>query len=207
MFPLGTVLFPGAVLPVHVFEPRYRRMMYDCLDADRAFGVVLITRGSEVGGGDERVATGTEARIEHATELPDGRWKLIARGVRRLRVASWLPDDPYPQALVERVIGDDRAPQEDRLNEAVRTVRTALALVSELGQGRVIDAPATADNDEEAVALAWRLCDVAPLGPLDRQLLLQTDDPDARLGTLIELTTHVVADLHRLLASGGRDAE
>lgn len=53
MFPLGTVLLPGAILPLHVFEPRYQQLVRDCLDApEHEFGVVLIDRGSEVGGGD-----------------------------------------------------------------------------------------------------------------------------------------------------------
>src|SRR3984885_12142090 len=76
MFPLGTVLFPHAVIPLHVFEPRYRALMRHCLDADRRFGVVLIERGSEVGGGDQRASVGTQGVITRAAELPDGRWVL-----------------------------------------------------------------------------------------------------------------------------------
>ncbi len=79
MFPLQTVLFPGAILPLHIFEPRYRKMLADCLSGDGTFGVVLISRGSEVGGGDQRVAVGTEARIEEASRFDDGRWAVIAR--------------------------------------------------------------------------------------------------------------------------------
>ena len=63
MFPLSTVLFPQAGLPLHVFEERYRTLMAECLDGDGEFGVVLIARGSEVGGGDQRVDIGTVARI------------------------------------------------------------------------------------------------------------------------------------------------
>ncbi|MEN3314917.1 MAG: uncharacterized protein V7605_1151, partial [Acidimicrobiaceae bacterium] len=54
MFPLGTVLFPGLALPLHVFEPRYQSLVQACLDGDGHFGIVLIERGSEVGGGDVR---------------------------------------------------------------------------------------------------------------------------------------------------------
>ncbi|HEX4162859.1 MAG TPA: LON peptidase substrate-binding domain-containing protein, partial [Acidimicrobiales bacterium] len=54
MFPLSAVLFPQATMPLHVFEPRYRQLMHDCLEGDPRFGVVLIERGSEVGGGDQR---------------------------------------------------------------------------------------------------------------------------------------------------------
>ena len=96
MFPLGMVLLPTMVVPIHVFEPRYRQMTKDCLDGEREFGVVLIERGSEVGGGDIRTDTGTLARIADAQELPDGRWGLVAVGTRRIRVSRWLEDDPYP---------------------------------------------------------------------------------------------------------------
>ncbi|MGZ4700329.1 MAG: LON peptidase substrate-binding domain-containing protein, partial [Ilumatobacteraceae bacterium] len=64
MFPLGTVLLPGVVLPLHVFEPRYQQLVRDCLDAsEHEFGVVLIDRGSEVGGGDSRLPIGVIARL------------------------------------------------------------------------------------------------------------------------------------------------
>ncbi|HKA85142.1 MAG TPA: LON peptidase substrate-binding domain-containing protein, partial [Acidimicrobiales bacterium] len=101
MFPLGTVLVPGMVLPLHVFEPRYRRMVNDSrTHHDSTFGVVLIERGSEVGGGDVRTDVGTLARILRAEELPDGRWILGALGIHRIRVDRWLPDDPYPRAEI-----------------------------------------------------------------------------------------------------------
>src|SRR3954470_15280070 len=108
MFPLGAVLFPGVGIPLHVFEPRYRALMRHCLDTDRRFGVVLIERGSEVGGGDVRFDVGTCARIVEADGLPDAGWALVAIGVERLRVRRWLPDDPYPRAEVELLV--DEAP-------------------------------------------------------------------------------------------------
>ena len=83
MFPLSAVLFPHAPMPLHVFEPRYRALMRDCLAGDARFGIVLIERGSEVGGGDERSALGTRGVITKAVELPDGRWVLRGRRARR----------------------------------------------------------------------------------------------------------------------------
>ena len=100
MFPLGTVLFPHAVIPLHVFEPRYRALMQHCLEADRRFGVVLIERGSEVGGGDQRARVGTQGVITRAAELPDGRWVLEVTGEVPVTIDEWLPEDPYPVALV-----------------------------------------------------------------------------------------------------------
>src|SRR5207245_2365688 len=78
MFPLGTVLLPHAHLPLHIFEPRYRALVKDVLAGDGEFGVVLIERGQEVGGGDVRFDIGTVARIVQSAELPRGRWLLEA---------------------------------------------------------------------------------------------------------------------------------
>src|SRR5258706_4352154 len=101
MFPLGSVLFPSLVLPLNVFEPRYRTLVHDCLAGDPEFGVVLIERGSEVGGGDVRTQVGTVARMLQCEELPDGRFTLLTVGTHRFRVNAWLPDDPYPLADVD----------------------------------------------------------------------------------------------------------
>ena len=101
MFPLGSVLLPSMVLPLHVFEPRYRAMVRDCLEGDREFGVTLIERGSEVGGGDQRSLVGTLAQIVRAQPFPDGRWALLVAGTERITVTEWLPDDPYPRADIE----------------------------------------------------------------------------------------------------------
>ena len=101
MFPLGSVLFPSLVLPLHVFEERYRTLMRHVLDGDHEFGVCLIERGSEVGGGDFRSGIGTVATVQEAAELPDGRWAVVTVGTRRIRVERWLDDDPYPRAVVE----------------------------------------------------------------------------------------------------------
>ena len=82
MFPLGTVLMPSVVLPLHVFEERYREMIRWCLDNEPEFGVALIERGSEVGGGDVRTQVGCVARIVEAAEMPDGRYARSCPGRR-----------------------------------------------------------------------------------------------------------------------------
>jgi Lon protease-like protein len=197
MFPLSTVLFPGAPLGLHVFEERYRALVADCLAGDRTFGVVLISRGSEVGGGDERVAVGTVAAVEAARPWPDGRWNVLARGTSRLRVRAWLGEEPYPRAEVCGIDEPD-ADVSDLLGRAEATVRRVRALVSELGEGPGL-APGPLGTAPDA--LAWRLCAEAPLGPLDRQRLLEADAP-ARLALLVELVEAVGRDVTRLLAGG-----
>ena len=185
MFPLGTVLFPHAVLPLHVFEPRYRTLVDDCLRTGHEFGVVLIERGTEVGGGDTRFSVGTVAYLSEATPLPDGRWVLLTVGTRRIRVATWLPDDPYPLALVED-LPEPRLPDLAlrAVEDAAAVVRRALALQAELGEAGP-SAGFTLHDDVHVAA--WQLAALAPLNPVDQQRLLETEDPEERLAALTQL--------------------
>ena len=185
MFPLGTVLFPTAVLPLHVFEPRYRALVRDCLAGNRELGVVLIERGSEVGGGEVRSDIGTVASIAEAEELPDGRWALLTVGTRRLRVQRWLDDDPYPRAEVED--WPDAAPTTDHDEQVAALVpllRRVLALASEAGDAVV---PATIELSDDPVLAVHQAAAVAPLGPWDRQQLLAAPTPEARADLLATL--------------------
>jgi Lon protease-like protein len=201
MFPLGAVLFPGAVLPLHVFEPRYRQLMTDCLAGERRFGVVLISRGSEVGGGDQRVSVGTEASIEEAAHFDDGRWGIVALGRRRIAVESWLPDDPYPLAEVRPLPVGAAEPDRAAVGAAGAAVRRARVLLSELGQGTAAgDLPGVDEPTGDPEAAVWQLCAAAPLGPLDRQRLLEIGDAAERIAVLTDLVLAVADDCHRLLA-------
>jgi Lon protease-like protein len=186
MFPLGVVLVPGELLPLHVFEERYRELMSDVLGDDGEFGVVLIERGSEVGGGDTRSRVGTMVRVVQAEELPDGRWAVVAVGDRRIRVKEWLSDDPYPRAVVEDWPGE-AAPDVDlhsRYETVVWTLRTALGLAGELGREVApVDSPLPEEPDPGSFALVT----LAPLGPLDRQRLLNAPGTAQRLD-LLEIT-------------------
>ncbi|WP_420638089.1 LON peptidase substrate-binding domain-containing protein [Candidatus Poriferisocius sp.] len=186
MFPLGMVLLPSMIVPLHVFEPRYRAMTKDCLDGDRQFGVALIERGSEVGGGDVRSDAGTAATIVAAEEFPDGRWRLVIAGTRRIRIDRWLPDDPYPRAEVRD--WPDASPADgdvaDSLAAVAARTRQVLALQSELGgPGPPIDFELA---DDPAVA-QWQLASMAPAGPWDRQRLLTAETGAQRLELLAEL--------------------
>lgn len=184
LFPLGSVLVPTQVLPLHVFEARYRILMTRLADPESPaeLGVVLIERGSEVGGGDVRVETGTVAHVIEAEELPDGRWVALLAGSHRFRVVTWLPDDPYPHAEVEEVADDPWDPADDGpLARATDCVRDALALASQLGD--MSARPAFGLSPDPAVA-AWELCALAPLGALDRQRLLEARSWSSRLDLL-----------------------
>jgi hypothetical protein len=200
MFPLGSVLFPYALLPLHVFEPRYRMMMRHLLDGDGEFGVVLIERGSEVGGGDTRFATGTLARLVQARELPDGRFAVVAVGTQRLRVLEWLADDPYPQADVT-VLAEAPVGEEARETRAVveRELARLHALWSRLDP-RVSAAGVSLDADPTRAS--YEAAHGAPLGPLDAQRVLEADDTEHRLELLASLLADQAVLLEARLEGG-----
>jgi len=202
MFPLGMVLFPGSTLPLHVFEPRYQALTRACLDADGHLGVVLIERGSEVGGGDVRFAVGTRARITEAVALDDGRWVLVLVGVDRIRVRRWLAEQPYPRAEVDRLADDRAGPLAGILRDGVEgLLRRALALQAELGEVPE-GAPAQVWLHSQPDVAAWQAAAMAPFGPADAQRVLEAGGVDQRLGLLTELLTDEVDVL--ALRAGGR---
>jgi Lon protease-like protein len=185
MFPLGTVLFPHARLPLHVFEPRYRIMTQRVLRGDSEFGVVLIERGSEVGGGDTRFDVGTVARVVGVRQLPGGGFALGTVGVRRVRVASWLADDPFPQAEVADLPEPVDASAVDSLvrDRAVEALREVCALYR-LADPRIPELPAISDD---AVQASYELAASSPIGPLDAQRVLETAGAGDRLVLLAAL--------------------
>ncbi len=200
MFPLSTVLFPLGGLPLHVFEDRYRALMADCLDGDGEFGVVLIARGSEVGGGDRRVDVGTVARIDQVAELEDGRMLVIARGDRRVRVDRWLTDAPYPRAQVEELPVARGGVGPQALATAELSVRRLRSLLSELGEVPALPHDLEiAGGDED---MAWQLCELAPLNQMDRQQLLASLTLESQLTQLEQLCQEMAGDVVAMLAEG-----
>ena len=200
MFPLSAVLFPHASMPLHVFEPRYRELLRDCLAGDNRFGIVLIERGSEVGGGDVRSRLGTRGVITQAVELPDGRWVLEVEGEARIAVEEWLPDDPYPVALV-RDAAPAPAPGDATalVGAAGQRVRRARALLAEQGGAPPLAPELALDGGGDADRAAWQLCAAAPLSAYDAQRLLAADGAPERLRLLAELMEELELDLHRML--------
>jgi Lon protease-like protein len=197
MFPLGAVLLPTMVLPLHIFEPRYRQLISDCLEGDSEFGVCLIERGSEVGGGEVRTNVGCVAQIVDAQEFPDGRWAVAAVGTRRIRILSWQPDNPYPVADVED--WSDHAPTADlgaTRDLVVDQLRTVLSLQHEL----VIAGPDVDTHiDADPIIAGYQIAGLSPLGPFDRQQLLGAEDPGLRFHQLEVLLSDSESDLRRQL--------
>lgn len=189
MFPLGSVVFPHMVVPLHVFEPRYRALARDVVDGDREFGITLISRGHEVGGGDERFGVGTVARILQHEELEDGRWLVVAIGTRRFRVRSWLDDAPYPLAEVDELAEPAADGLDDELADVAQRLRRALALRSELEEPVV---PPDMPLHEDPSVASFQVAALAGLTPFDAQEVLEAGDTEKRLGLLGPMLDDVV---------------
>ncbi|MCV7095091.1 LON peptidase substrate-binding domain-containing protein [Mycobacterium kubicae] len=198
MFPLESVLLPGDDLPLRIFEPRYTALVRDCLDSDDPrFGVVLISRGREVGGGEGRCEVGALAKIAECIDAGAGRYVLSCRVGERIRVRDWLPDDPYPRAAVwawpdERgtspVTGAQLRDVEDRvlaLFERIADVRGVELPPREVLLGE----PPPGDAGKWLYALASRV----PMGPADRYAVLAAPSAADRLVALLEAVDSVTA--------------
>ncbi len=121
MFPLNTVLFPGATLSLHIFEPRYKQMITECLDGGEPFGVSLIRDGDEAG--DPNVMphdVGTTAEIAEMRLLPEGRYFINATGRRRFRINQVVSREPYLLCDVTFLDEDQQASASDELVSQVR---------------------------------------------------------------------------------------
>lgn len=168
MFPLGSVLFPHMPLSLRIFEERYVVMLSRVLQEEVSeFGVVLIERGQEVGGGEHRFGVGTVARIVQL-EASEGFIGLVAEGERRFVVEEWLDDEPHPRAEIvelDPLVWDDELLM--LLVAAEDVVRAALERIEDQERW-----PSDVDLADEPVSRAWQLAGIAPLGPLDQVELL-----------------------------------
>ena len=206
MFPLGTVLLPTAFLPLNVFESRYRTMLVDLLEGSRRFGVVLIERGSEVGGGEVRTEVGTMARIVDARPAADSGWSVAVVGMQRIQVVRWLPDDPYPTAVVEDLPDveeavEDASVETTRFRDLVARQRRLLAHLSELGQSVTAS---TFECSEDPALGTFQLAALGPFGPFDRQRLLAATRVSDRLGLIDGYLGDLEAVVaHRMDGNGG----
>jgi Lon protease-like protein len=125
LFPLNVVLFPGTVLPLHIFEPRYRQMINDCQQEERPFGVVLVAPGSKF---MEEVPypVGTIAEIHDLDHLPDGRYTLVGVGTTRFRILSQHRERAYLSGIVEPFT-DNVEPQ----SELIRVMKQARGIFND----------------------------------------------------------------------------
>jgi uncharacterized protein len=207
MFPLEAVRLPGEELSLRIFEPRYGALVRECLSDAREFGVVLIAAGREVGGDDVRCDVGVMAHIVDCQDFGGGRYQLSCEMRERIRITSWLEDDPYPQATVEpwpdesgtTVAGDDIGVVEDRLMELFERIAASQQATLPPRQELLGEPEPGDDAGTRLYALAARV----PMGQADRYSVLEAPSAAARLDALRDAVETVAAMIEFQLADGG----
>ena len=185
LFPLpNVVLFPNVFLPLHIFEPRYRRMVADALGGDRLIGMVLLRPGWEADyeGRPPVYAIGCAGLVTHAEPLADGRYNIVLRGLEKFRIVEEDDSRGYRVATVETLM--EEMSEQDR--SAIRAERRRLeGLLVPQPEGRQADAkvPPSMPDEDLVNALAQYL----ELEPVEKQALLERDGLLARCRSLIEL--------------------
>ena len=205
MFPLGSVLLPAMPLPLRIFEQRYLRLLGDLVTSEKPeFGVVLIERGKEVGGGEKRMSIGTIASVTEIGTTQEF-LGLESFGSQRFRVNAWLPDDPYPLADVELLpdlIWDDRLlPAKAHLETKVRQL---LAFVSEFGS---LQFGADIEFSDDPMDACWQMAGVLPVGPLDQLDLLSSQSADELISRTYEIVKTANETLTAMINQQSNDRE
>jgi hypothetical protein len=197
MFPLNTVLFPGAALNLHIFEPRYRQMIAECLDSNEAFGVVLIREGDEAG--DPEVlphGIGTTAEIADVTPLPSGRYYLSSTGGRRFRISEIVSREPYLLCEVEFL---DEEPSDPAIVERLSAEITAefreyLSLIVEFS-----GSPTDVTIPEDPVRASYAIGEALQVADTLKQQLLELASAEERLDAELGFLRRLLPQLRSLL--------
>lgn len=205
MFPLGSVLLPAMPLPLRIFEQRYLKLLGDLVASENPeFGVVLIERGKEVGGGEKRMSIGTIASVTEIGTTQEF-LGLESYGSQRFRVNAWLPDDPYPLADVELLpdlIWDDSLlPAKAHLETKVRQL---LAFVSEFGN---LQFGADIEFSEDPMEACWQMAGVLPVGPLDQIDLLSSQSANELISRTYEIVKTANETLTAMINQQSNDGD
>ncbi len=204
LFPLNAVLFPGAVLNLHVFEPRYKQMIGECLEAGEAFGIVLIREGSEAGDPSvEPHQVGSIAEIVEVTPLPFGRFYVSTVGRERFRIHKILSRDPYLtveiETLAETPDGDpsEAAKLEERVRAAFLEYLELLA--------QFTGEPANVDLPSDPASVSYAVGDALQIADTVKQRLLEINSTKQRLTMELGFLRRLLPQMRKLLER--REAE
>jgi Lon protease-like protein len=207
LFPLGTVLFPGLLLPLHIFEERYRQLVRDLQDGPepRRFGVITIRQGRETGvdGIQALYEIGCTATLRQVKELQDGRYDIVTVGTDRFRLAGLDDSKPYLQGQVDLL--PEQTGEPAGAGQAARVVRDAFrAYLSALGERGVTQVSAP-ELPDEPLTLSYLVAASMIIDLSDRQMLLAEPDALHRLAAERALLSRELTMLRTLTATPAPD--
>lgn len=189
LFPLDVVLFPGALLPLHIFEPRYRQLLADCLDGDRRFG--LLPAAAE--GPPTTGVIGTVAEIRATQQLADGRSNIVVSGERRFMLRRYLEDPaPYFVGLVDPF--DDEAEDADLAERHTPDLRRLADRCAEALR-QLTDAPAQSNWAADPGTLSFQIAAMLEIDRDFKRRFLGMRSAAHRVVLLLELLPTIVSDL------------
>jgi uncharacterized protein len=199
LFPLSAVLFPGVVLPLHIFEERYKLMVRRCREADGLVGIVFIRNGEEVGATAEPYDVGTLAKITRIDALSEGKVNVTVVGICRFRIVELNHDQPYLRGKIDAI--DDAAPtlSPETISEIRRDYVEYVQTLRRLSQRseRAIRVP------EGLIELSIVIATHLQVSRPEQQVLLEAS-PDQRLRSERAILKREIALLHRLGAVSSR---
>ena len=200
LFPLNTVLFPGMPLPLHIFEPRYIKMIGECIEQGAPFGVVLIKRGAEaLGPAAEPHAVGCTARILRVERLPDGRMNIVAVGEDRFRILDLNHDEDYLTGDVEIYPLTEEDPKDLRVasNRLRPWLKRYLKMLidAKFVQGEMSQLPT------DPVELAYMAAFLLQTPPRQKQPLLEQDHLSDLLVDISAIYRREIALLNGLIST------
>ena len=200
IFPLNTVLFPGALMPLRIFEPRYRQMLERCMAGNRRFGIALIKSGNEVGAFATPYELGTVARIERVDEESQGSIPIIVRGVERFRTISLDHSLPYLVAdvtLLEEVVDETAdSAASHALEEVDRYIRLLLTVRGEWHPKPELPSDPLELLNFVGNVLLW-------LSVETRQRILETEPVSNRLKLASEALSEAARELEKTVMRSG----
>jgi Lon protease-like protein len=197
LFPLHTVLFPGGPLPLRIFETRYTDMVRACMRESAPFGVLLIQTGEEAGEVASTATVGTSARIADFYTLHDGLLGITCVGERKFTVQrAWRAADGLNMGEVVWHPEELSMPLPPQYAHLGRAVERAVGDLTEVYQH-------VTKNFEDASWVGARLAELLPIDPLDKQALLELEDPLQRLEKLLD----VVPEQGAIVVARDEDAD
>ncbi len=202
LFPLGVVLFPGMVLPLHIFEPRYRQMLVDCVSEDDRFGLCPPSDGR---GSPDIGVIGCVAEILEKETLPDGRSNILVVGRERFRLMRLVEEGtPYWYGEVD-VVEDEpgHAPTLPAIRELRRLADRYVALIRML-----TDEPVRLDLfDDDPATLTWEVASLLELSAPSKQRLLASRAVDERVALLTRVLPQILPTLEEAVDLRRRTAD